>query len=231
MNPVLILTRNNLELTKKCVESVRGQDIPTKLYIFDNASSDGTQDWYSNEIPPNCTWSQYENLGVSRGWNIVLKKCFEFDDAEHVLVLNNDTIIPPWFYRGLLSFKLPFVSGVGVDSLAQAMQPGIDVGRPTPNPDFSAFLIRRECWEKVGQFDERMKIYCSDCDYHIRAHRLGVQLSKVNLPYFHINSQTLKRATPEDRAEIEAQAGRDRMVFAEMYGCLPGSPEYEQLFK
>ena len=46
MNPVLILTHNCLELTKKCVESAKAQDIETVEFFFvDNASTDGTFDW------------------------------------------------------------------------------------------------------------------------------------------------------------------------------------------
>ena len=45
MNPTLLLTRNNLNLTKLCVESLRKQDIPTNIYIVDNGSKDGTWQW------------------------------------------------------------------------------------------------------------------------------------------------------------------------------------------
>jgi GT2 family glycosyltransferase len=230
MNPVLILTRNNLELTKKCVESVRGQDIDTSLYVFDNGSTDGTPEWLLRQHAVK--WLSPENVGVSRGWNVAISKimAYELPNAfePHCLVINNDVVLPSWTYRELLSYGVPFVTGVAVDVMPA--EPAMRMPLQ-PNPDFSCFLIRLEAWKMVGPFDERMKLYCSDCALHLEAHRKGFPLWKANVPYFHINSQTLKRATPEDRAEIEAQAGRDRMVFAEMYGCLPGSPEYEQLFK
>ena len=44
-NPVLLLARNCLELTKRCVESIHAQDIPTYILVIDNASTDGTFDW------------------------------------------------------------------------------------------------------------------------------------------------------------------------------------------
>ena len=34
MNPVLILTHNCLELTKKCVESVRAQDVEAYIFVY-----------------------------------------------------------------------------------------------------------------------------------------------------------------------------------------------------
>src|ERR1700688_5036726 len=110
MNPCLILTRNNLDLTKKCAESVRGQDIPTRIYIVDNGSSDGTEGWVMDELHESRIYSLRplkSNMGVSRGWNLELSAMFA-EGLEHVLVLNNDAIVPPWFYRGLLANPYPF---------------------------------------------------------------------------------------------------------------------------
>src|SRR5277367_6200289 len=101
MNPVLILTRNNLDLTKKCVESVRGQDIPTYLFIWDNDSTDGTTEWLRN-TQIDCHVS-FNNQGVSKGWNWSLDYLFRCRNVEYVLCINNDTLLSPWFYRHLLS--------------------------------------------------------------------------------------------------------------------------------
>jgi GT2 family glycosyltransferase len=225
MTPVVILTHNNLELTKKCVESVLVQNITASLFIFDNNSTDGTSEWiveqgFTGLLHP-------ENEGVSVGWNVGLD--FE-DGASSVLVLNNDTVIPPWFYSSLLSYDVPFISGVSVDVIS-AIQYPLQWEKPAPCPDFSAFLIRRDCWEKIGPFDERMKFYASDCDYHVRAHRAGIQLLNSGVPFYHERSSTLKNADPEERANISARANADRQAFREKYGTIPGEPEYGELFK
>src|SRR5271154_12749 len=105
MNPVLILTRNNIELTKKCVESVRGQDIEhVDIHIIDNGSTDGTAEWLVDNF--NSSYHQFylceENRGVSYGWNIGIERMMNYwPDTNHVLVLNNDTILPKWFYSEL----------------------------------------------------------------------------------------------------------------------------------
>src|SRR5579859_4543096 len=117
MNPVLLLTHNCLELTKKCVESVQRQDIPTVILVFDNGSTDGTQDWLASEpYPYENFYSNIDdfNKGVSQGWNYGLDHFFEgrIEKPNHVLVLNNDTTIPPYFYRKLLSYDVPFVTGI-----------------------------------------------------------------------------------------------------------------------
>src|SRR6266699_2144236 len=45
MNPILMLTRNALELTKQAVASVFAQNIPVTLYVVENDSTDGTKEW------------------------------------------------------------------------------------------------------------------------------------------------------------------------------------------
>lgn len=229
MNPVLILTRNNLELTKRCVESVLVQDIETSIRVIDNGSTDGTVGWLDEMLGTVGCLILNENKGVSKAWNWGLDDDLTIGDDSHVLVLNNDTVIPPFFYRELLSHQVPFVTGTATDQMENLVMPG-NRSR-TLGPDFSAFLIRRECWEKVGPFDEDMVLYCQDCDYDVRARRLGMPLLKANVPFYHVNSQTLKRAAPEDAQAIQARANADREVFRAKYGCLPGTLEYAELFK
>jgi GT2 family glycosyltransferase len=231
MNPVLILTMNNLALTKRCIESVRVQDVGDIVpCILDNASTDGTPEWLHSQCATIKGQGYTTNRGVSFGWNDGLKTLFKLCQEDHVLVIGNDTVIPPWFYRELLSYDQPFVTGVAVDDMAMIAQPPDQRYPLTENPDFSAFLIRRDCWEKVGPFDERMKLYSSDQDYHIRAHRKGVRLYKACVPYYHERSSTLNNACPSERAEIEQQANADRQVLRQKWGCSAGGPDYEALF-
>ena len=239
MNPVLILTCNNLELTKRCVESAWSQDIETTIFVEDNGSTDGTMEWLKESHFDWC--SNPRNEGVSFGWNDGLGWIFGTElyptkrmaeDAtfpDHCLVVGNDTILAPWTYSALLAADVPFVTGVDVGMSPLPDKP--DVFPLSPHPDFSCFLIRRECWEKVGPFDEKMHSYASDCDYHIRAHRLGIPLWKASVPYNHERSSTLNRATPQEKAKIQMQAHLDREVFKQKYGCLPGTAAYNALFE
>lgn len=230
MNPVLILTRNNLELTKRCVASVQAQDLPTEILIVDNGSTDGTVEWLLSWTRRVHNFSQ--NLGVSFGWNTGLEWFFnpKFDNASHVLVLNNDTVLPPWFYRELLAYDVPFVTGLAQSDMAEIAEPKAPAALD-PHPDFSAFLIRRGAWEAVGPFDEGMKLYASDCDWHVRAHRKGISLWKSSTSYYHIRSSTIRLASDEERQKIQTQANEDRAKFRQLYGRVPGDPTYDELFK
>lgn len=238
-NPVVILTRNCLELTKKCVESVRKQDVETYIHIFDNGSTDGTVKWLEQAWnAPNYQFTWFvdvENRGVSFGWNLILGQLFDPKnafDVEHVLVLNNDVVIAGGFYSKLLSYDVAFVSGVSTDSMFDLGPLVVHDDLPlSEGPDFSGFLIRRVAWEKIGPFDERMKLYASDNDYHVRAHRLGIPLLRANVPFYHERSSTLKKASPEEKRKIELQADADRAVFKSIYGCEPWEPGYAELLK
>jgi GT2 family glycosyltransferase len=228
MNPVLMLTRNNLALTMRAAASVMRQSVRTQLDIFDNGSIDGTRECLFTGRT-RVFWMD-GNRGVSAGWNVGLTVLFDNAKNTHVLVINNDVVLPVWFYEQLLAYDKPFVSGISVDKMEQIAEPA-PMGELHPHPDFSGYLLRREVWDKVGPFDESMKHYASDNDWHVRAHKAGVQLWKANVPFYHERSSTLNLASPQERQEIESQANQDRMVFKSKWGCLPWGPGYDALFE
>ena len=228
VNPVLTLTHNNCSLSRRCVDSIRALDVQTDLLVIDNGSTDDTDLWLIEDGIVN-KFMLDANKGVSFGWNTGLFYWFKQRNADHVLVIGNDTCLASWTYSALLSANVPFVTGVDNDMNPLPEKP--DVFPLSPHPDFSCFLIRREAWEKIGPFDERMVHYCSDCDYHIRAHRLGMPLWKASVPYQHERSSTLRNASGEDASEIKARANEDRRVFMSIYNCLPGDKAYEDLFQ
>jgi GT2 family glycosyltransferase len=222
MNPILTLTHNALEMTKKAVDSFLRQDIDVQIFAFDNGSTDGTVGWL--ETVGILLDHAVLNAGVSKGWNVGLKRLF--NDSDHVLVCNNDVELPPWFYRELLSYREPFITGVSCDGANLKTPP--PASNLVPHPDFSAFLIRREAWQQIGPFDEGMRHYAQDCDYHVRATQEGIPLPAANCPFHHERSSTLRLASPEDRDEIEAQANLDRSYFLKKWGFPVGSEEYQR---
>lgn len=222
MNPILMLTHNGLKMTRKAVDSFLHQDMPIQICVIDNGSTDGTVPWLETVgimlAEMDC------NAGVSAGWNAGLNLLFDKYNAEHVLVTNNDVELPRWFYRDLLSYRVPFVTGVSSDRLEVSMPPKSNL---VPHPDFSAFLIRRSAWKEIGEFDEDMRFYAQDCDYHVRACKIGVPLLAANAPFYHERSSTLRLALEQERVEIEGQANRDREAFRLKHGFTVGSPEYQ----
>jgi GT2 family glycosyltransferase len=225
MNPVLIPVHNSLELTKQAIASILKQDLDITLYVIDNASTDDTRQWLNdNRI---LHWTRGTN-GVSAAWNHGLDYLFNTADCEHVLCVNNDVVLRPDTYRVLLEDGGLFVTAVSVGDVNQLDWDGVP--RKRPHPDFSCYVIRKEVWDRVGKFDESMVLYCSDGDYHLRGHRVGVECCTIGIPFYHYASGTLKSATDEERQKIQHQADADRVTFERKWGVKMGSDEYYKLF-
>lgn len=224
VNPVVMLCRNSLQLTKIAVRSVLEQDIPVQLHAVDNHSTDGTTEYLSDFCPNLTTFRP--PLGVSSGWNFALTTIFR--NCDHALVVNNDVELRPDTYRSLLEDGGDFVTAVSVDNVEGIK--GEWRKAPRPHPDFSCFLIRKKVWQGIGGFDESMVLYASDADYHLRMHRAGFKAYTIGIPFYHYASGTLKTALPSEKARISLQADKDRDMFERKWGCQVGSPEYYKLF-
>lgn len=91
--PILMITHNRLEYTKKALASLLQAD-NVQVHIFDNASTDGTQK-YLQSLPDKITmWFSTENHGIATAMNVFLK---ETKGVPVVGKVDNDTIIPKDF--------------------------------------------------------------------------------------------------------------------------------------
>lgn len=232
LNSALILTHNSLSLTQQCVESLRKQDIPVSIFAVDNASSDGTQKWFEDE-GIECMLME-TNTGFSHGINKGLDWVFNSMCADYCLCPGSDTIMPSSYYRNLLELNLPVVSGIqdinGHRVTMEDLENPFPIHPIRPNPDFSCLLWRKEAWEKLGGLDESMVSYASDCDAHLRAHRMGLGMFHAQIPFFHYGSSTLKNAPPKEARILHMQADADRLAFGNKWGFRIGSPEHTEAF-
>jgi len=242
---IIIVARQNCHLTKATVRTALVQDYAPgcDVFVINNASTDSTSDYLRSQ-PGIVTATFPEQKSLAACWNYGLEIAFKTTKnplgsfgrrgGGHVLVLNNDVEIRTDTYRTLAWYDSMFVTAVSVDT-PERMNVERDLltsdWAPRPHPDFSCFMIRRECWEKVGKFNEAYyPAYCEDCDYHVRMHRAGITALCIDLPFLHHGAQTLKHASAEDAIKIRKGADANRKRFQAAYGCLPGTPEYEALF-
>ncbi len=256
-NWILVLTRNNLHLTRNAVRTFLAQDIgDIRVLIIDDNSTDGTLQWAQSV--PVMAIPRFEHSGVAAMWNLGLSLIFKSND--HALVCNNDVELQLNTYRYLVEDGGGFVTAVGSndrEKIKRIQSPGRDglddsgwefsgtdgqgniVGyiRPDPNatrphPDFSCYLIRKETYEKVGPFDENYKVaFVEDQDYHVRLHKASADAHCIDLPFLHLSSQTVRNSSPEEQERIYAQARRNREYFKEKWGVEGASEEYYALFK
>lgn len=102
---IIILTYNNLNYNKICIESIRKYTTANtyELIIIDNNSTDGTREWLKEQNDIKLILND-ENVGFPKGCNLGIKASEKDND---ILFLNNDTKVTP---RWLDNLKICFYS-------------------------------------------------------------------------------------------------------------------------
>ena len=104
---IIVINYNTKEVTNQCLvsilDSLREQDLNFEIILIDNASTDGSLDFFSKlsqEIPQINYIYNKKNLGFSKANNQGLKLA----KGEYILLLNSDTIILNKAINKLLDF-------------------------------------------------------------------------------------------------------------------------------
>lgn len=165
---LLIVLHNSRPLIPALIESLRSISTPVTAYFLDNGSRDDTAGTIAESLErlpfPAYLLRSLHNNGFARGVNLLASQ----GNGEFLFLLNPDTEIQPGCLEKLL---------------AQASldpQIGICEARQIPREHPKAFdsatgettwcsgaaaLIRRNAFQKIGGFDERLYfMYCEDVD-------------------------------------------------------------------
>jgi GT2 family glycosyltransferase len=197
LTSIVILTHNQLDFTRLCVESIRRcTDEPYELVFVDNGSTDGTVT-YLQGLAGATVLTNAEN----RGFPAAANQGIGAAKGTQVVLLNNDTVVTTgWLARllralhsdariGLVGPTSNCVSGeqqvalryedvAGVDGFAWdwgKANGGIVVD--TDRLVGFCLLIRRAVIDKIGLLDERFGLGCfEDDDYCLRALKAGFRL-------------------------------------------------------
>lgn len=233
MNWAAVLTLNNLELTKQVIYDLLRQDIGEMwLYIVDNGSTDGTQEWITHAATENRIDFCFNptNEGVGPAWNRACRHCFSAG-ATHTLICNNDIRLRPDTYRHLLTPRGGLVTPINTGSWDTAQAGTIDVSFDhwrKGGPDFSCFLVKDWFWQDIGGFPEcYWPAYFEDNETHhiAKTRALGDAIFSTGVPYYHIGSQTLL-ANPDLAAINSEKFAQNRELYLERWGGLPGHERY-----
>lgn len=91
----IIVTYNRLDLLKECIQAVINQDIynyDLDIYIIDNNSSDGTEEYIKNLKYDNVYYSNTgKNLGGAGGFNYGIKFAMK-KEYDYLWIMDDDTI-------------------------------------------------------------------------------------------------------------------------------------------
>lgn len=204
---IVILTRGRVDLTRRCVESIRYHTEESIEFIFvDNGSPDDTLDYLST-IPGATIIANEGNKGFAAGCNQGMAAAMQ----EHILLLNNDTVVTPGWLKGLHAC-LARDSSIGIvgpvsDHVApiQRVQAPVFASSEELN-DFAGnwrsqhadsgfyshkligfcMLFHRDLLDTVGGFDERFYPgNYEDDDFSIRTRLSGLNLWIANDIFIH----------------------------------------------
>jgi GT2 family glycosyltransferase len=222
MNAVLMITHNNLELTKRAVTSVLAQDIGNlEFLVIDNGSTDGTLEWL--ESFPIQLIHNRDNVGYVEATNQGTNLLFLWG-SDKVLWVANDVVLDPKTYRLMNEWPKGMITGMAVSEEDFTVPEVVDPAPGTCN--FNVVLIRKWLWDAIGEHDPRFQNYASDLDYVIRMHELGITNQALYLNYYHFGSATLNLAPHDEHIQMCQSADRDREEFRKKYGFTCWSPEY-----
>ena len=189
---IILLSWNNTELLKKCVESLfKYTDVPCHLIIVDNASNPETQTYL--KTLKSTPWVRITvdfnpvNEGFSKGMNRGMKQ----SQAPYVCLLNNDTEVSPHWLSRILNI-LDSNPQIGV------LNPNSNIfGSPNTSQEIPflemglcigfCMFIRREVIQKIGYLDSETydRFFFEDSDYCKRAKKAGYLCALALNSYVH----------------------------------------------
>ena len=226
---VIVLTYNNLDLTKACLDSIlRWSDYPNiEIIIVDNASTDGSPDYltaFQKKHPQIKLLLNENNLGFAAGNNVGLKAA----TGDYLVMLNNDTVVTPgWLLTMLRHLQAddtigligPVTNNIGNEAkinieynnlkemLPLAMQYTTNhMGRhfPIKTAAFFCVMLPRKVFEKVGLLDEDFgRGFFEDDDYCRRVEQLNLSVVCAEDVFIHHNlSASFDKLKQEDRQKL-----------------------------
>ena len=199
---VIVVTYNNLELTRKCLESLDkySQYERLEIIVVDNASSDGTPIFLSEWVASGEDRKLILNA-ENKGFAAANNQGLSVAAGEYLVLLNNDTYVTSGWIRTLVrhlqrdkSIGLigPVTNNIGNEAKIDIIYTGmaemllesaaytrqhIDKTYPLRTAAFFCVMMSRGVYNRVGLLDEAFgRGFFEDDDYCRRVEQLGLRI-------------------------------------------------------
>jgi len=239
---IVLVLYNQLEYTIKCLNSIKNR-VRSNLEIIaiDNASTDGTHDYFKKEVNYVRYFRNKENIGFPAAVNQGINKAL----GNYILILNNDTILTENLVERLIEVAKsdsqigivgPIsneVSGLQKDknanytSIEEMHKYADEVQQKNkgeilffPRVAFLCTLIKREVIDKIGGLDERFSPgNYEDDDFCLRAQLAGYKtVIAKDVFIHHYGSKSFKANGEKAYAE---RLMKNQKIFVEKWGATP----------
>lgn len=196
---IIIVNYKNYSDTIECIESLERIDYKNyRIIIIDNNSSNNSEEILKCKFPKHIILKTKNNLGFAYGNNVGIKIAIH-NNADYILLLNNDTVVEEDFLSKMVlcAENNKNVGIVGGKIYNYFMPETIDYAGGYF--DYSKFisihyrdcdsfdkdvsfiigclmLIKADVFEKVGLLSEEFFMYYEDTDFCIRVSENGFRL-------------------------------------------------------
>lgn len=191
----IVVTYNRKELLKKCIESILKQSyLPTTLYIIDNASTDGTDSYFTstNDLSPIIKYIRLnENGGGAQGFYYGLRIAHETNSYDAYWVMDDDGQPDKYCLENLTSYLpqydylAPLVLDIDNKEQLAFNYNGSFVLKDVVNKasnnilkdwacPFNGILYSKKLVEKIGYPKKELFIWGDEANYHMRAQEEGL---------------------------------------------------------
>ena len=202
---VIIVTYNGMKWLERCLSSLTASSVASDVFIVDNGSTDGSQDYIRSYFKEAIFIQSEENLGFGKANNIGLQYAYE-KGYEYVYLLNQDAWVEENTFETLIAMHKQhpeygilspiqtqadmtrmdknFLNNVAYRTIGSSLIEDLYFGQTKDIYDVedvmaAHWLISRDCLVKTGCFSPTFRHYGEDNNYLDRAIYHGFRIGIV----------------------------------------------------
>ena len=203
---ILIPTINRKDLLIEALQWYVANLKDTDIIILDNGKQG-----IASGVPNLKIFESEKNKGVAGSWNWLIEKAISLGHT-HFLILNDDIILKRY------SSEIKEIIERWGDYTFH---------RPRPFYNWSAFILNKSIYEKVGEFDEAFeKCFFEDNDYEYRMRLAGITVRYEDA----LNAEVYRNSQTIEKDPLLGDYLSNKKYYIYKWGGVPESETYKTPF-